>query len=105
MIKAPKWCSHAVPSPRGWVDPITGELFVSKRFTAEQIEEFNGETIEVLEQMYEYHNAQPQMLHEAPVGNKSLEDMTKNELVALAEQLGVPVAKSATKKVLIEKLS
>lgn len=55
--------------------------------------------------MYEYHNAQPQMLHEAPVGNKSLEDMTKNELVALAEQLGVPVAKSATKKVLIEKLS
>ena len=101
-VKAPRWCSQAVPSPRGWVDPITGELFVSKRFTPEQIEEFNGETQEVLEEMYE-HN-QPQMLHEAPV-NKSLESMTKTELVALAEQLGIAVSKSATKKVLVEKLS
>lgn len=46
----------------------------------------------------------PQMLHEAPVGNKSLQDMTMNELVALAEQYGVEVVKSDTKEVLIEKL-
>jgi hypothetical protein len=103
MIKAPKWCSHAVPSPRGWVDPITGELYVSKRFGPQEIEEFNGETTEFIEEMYERHEP-PQMLHEAPVNHKSLEDMTKTELQALAEQLGVSVAKNATKKILIEKL-
>ena len=104
MIKAPKWCSQAVPSPRGWVDPITGELFVSKRFTPEQIEEFNGETTEVLEQMYAEQEVVPPMLHEAPVG-MALSDMTKIQLVALAEQLGVDVKKSSTKAVLIEQLS
>ena len=104
MIKAPRWCSHAVPSPRGWIDPVTGELFVSKRFTPEQIEEFNGETSEVLEQMYAELEVVPPMLHEAPV-HTSLEDMTKVQLIALAEQLGVDVKKSSTKAVLIEQLS
>lgn len=104
MIKAPKWCSHAVPSPRGWVDPITGELFVSKRFTPQEIEEFNGETTEVIEQMYAYHE-EPQMLHEAPVGNVSLENMTKVQLQALCEENGIEYVPRDTKKVLIEKLS
>ena len=51
-----------------------------------------------------YEQSQPQMLHEAPV-NKSLDSMTKVELLALAEQLGISVSKSATKQVLVEKLS
>jgi len=40
MIKAPRWCAHAVPTAKGWQDPTTDELFVARRFTQEQIDEF-----------------------------------------------------------------
>ncbi len=99
-MKCPKWCKNAVPTLRGWADPKTGELFVSKRFTQEQIDEYNG--VEVVEQ---YSEPEVEVLIEAPANNKTLEDMTKAELKALAEQLGVKVSKSASKKILIEKLS
>jgi hypothetical protein len=110
MIKAPKWCSNAVPTKRGWENPTTGELYVAKRFTQEQIDSFNGGV--VVEQMYAYHEPVveetpvevPQMLHEAPVGNKSLGKMTKAELLALAEQSGVEVSPRDTKAVILEKL-
>jgi hypothetical protein len=105
MIKAPKWCSQAVPTPRGWVDPITGELFISKRFSQLEIDEFNNITTEVVEQMYAYAKQEPQMLHEAPVAHVSLESMTKVQLQALCEENGIEYAPRDTKKVLVEKLS
>ena len=105
MIKAPKWCSQAVPTPRGWVDPITGELFISKRFSQLEIDEFNSQSVEVVEQMYAYHDETPQMLHEAPVGHVGLESMTKVQLQALCEENGIEYTPRETKAVLIEKLS
>jgi NAD-dependent DNA ligase len=109
-MKCPKWCKNAVPTLRGWADPKTGELFVSKRFTQEQIDDYNGDevvefkTSEVVE-VVEVVEPEVELLIEAPANNKTLEDMTKAELKALAEQLGVKVSKSASKKILIEKLS
>jgi NAD-dependent DNA ligase len=106
-MKCPKWCKNAVPTLRGWADPKTGELFVSKRFTQEQIDDYNGD--EVVEfktsEVVEVVEPEVELLIEAPANNKTLEDMTKAELKALAEQLGVKVSKSASKKILIEKLS
>jgi NAD-dependent DNA ligase len=106
-MKCPKWCKNAVPTLRGWADPKTGELFVSKRFTQEQIDDYNGS--EVVEfktsEVVEVVEPEVELLIEAPANNKTLEDMTKAELKALAEQLGVKVSKSASKKILIEKLS
>lgn len=99
-MKCPKWCSQAVPTLRGWADPKTGELFVSKRFTQEQIDEYNGVSLVTEEVVVE----EPQLLQEAPVNKKSLEDMTKVELQAIAEQSGVQVSKRATKKTLLERL-
>ena len=32
----------AIPTLRGWVDPRTGELLKSQRFTQEQLDEYNG---------------------------------------------------------------
>ena len=106
-MKCPKWCKNAVPTLRGWADPKTGELFVSKRFTQEQIDDFNGFEIYDFDVSIaeEVVVTEPQVLQEAPANHKSLEDMTKAELKALAEQLGVKVSKSASKKILIEKLS
>ena len=39
-IKAPAWCSHAIPTLNGWEDPDTGELYVSSGFDQDQIDEF-----------------------------------------------------------------
>lgn len=106
MIKPPNWCLYAVPSTRGWHHPRNGELLVSQKFTPEQVDEFNGVVpAPVHPVVEEVIHEEPQMLHEAPVGNKSLEDMTKSELLALAEQSGVEVSRYSTKKTLIEKLS
>lgn len=99
-MQCPKWCKNAVPTLRGWADPKTGELFVSKRFTQEQIDEYNGVSVVTEEVVVE----EPQLLQEAPANNKSLEDMTKAELQAIAEQSGVEVSKRATKKTLLERL-
>ena len=113
MIAPPNWAKDAVPTTRGWVDPSTGELLKAQRLTFEQIEDFLGQGVGQVEEKVQYnapieeevqYNA-PTMLHEAPVGNKSLQDMTKAELVALAEQSGVQVSRWASKEVLIEKLS
>jgi hypothetical protein len=41
MIKAPKWCSNAVPSRAGWLDPYTGEVLKMQNFSKEQIAEWH----------------------------------------------------------------
>ena len=42
-IRPPAWCAGAVPErSKGWVDPNSGELLVSSRFTQAQIDEFYG---------------------------------------------------------------
>lgn len=106
MLKAPRWCKQAIPTAKGWQDPTTNELFVARRFTEEQINDFFNEVNKAVDDMYgfteEVQHEAPQMLHEAPVG-KSLEDMTKAQLVALAEQLGIKVNKRSSKRTLIEK--
>jgi hypothetical protein len=103
MVTPPNWCQDAVPTTRGWIDPTTGELLKSQRMTLGEIEDYLGQRTGpvVTEQVV---HEEPQMLHEAPVGNKSLEDMTKAELLALGEQTGVQVSKWDSKSVLIEKL-
>ena len=32
----------SIPTLRGWIDPRTGELLKSQRFTQEQLDEYNG---------------------------------------------------------------
>lgn len=85
-IKAPGWCHTAVPTIRGWVDPNTGELLKSGKFTQVQIDEWHGvpTTQEVLieampepvadDEEYEYYD---------------LGSMTKPELVSLAEEFEI----------------
>ena len=41
MIKAPKWCSNAVPSRAGWLDPYTGEVLKMQNFSKEQLAEWH----------------------------------------------------------------
>jgi hypothetical protein len=104
MIKAPKWCSHAIPTARGWEDPNTGEVFASSKFTPEQISDFYGygdieevSTAQVVEM--------PSFLTEAPVANRSLDEMTKVELEALGRQNGIELDRREKKSTLVERMS
>lgn len=101
-LVAPGWCGNAIPTSRGWVDPATGELYVSGRFTQEQIDEFFG--IEPIVEQVEAP-AEVQTLTEAPVADKSLDDMSKVELEALGRQHGVELDRRKKKSTLVEKMT
>ena len=87
-IKAPAWCSDAVPTANGWEDPNTGEVYVSARFTQEQLDEYND-----AQNPKPKRTRKAQVLREAPVNNAALEDMSEDDLDALSEQSGVEVEK------------
>lgn len=99
-IKAPAWCEDAVPTPRGWENPVTGELYVSSGFTQEQIDEFHG----VAEVITEVPEPVIQTLTEAPIGQKSLDEMTKIELEALGRTHGIELDRRKTKADLIDEV-
>lgn len=94
-IKAPSWCSNAVPTIRGWEDPDTGEVYVSGRFKQSDIDEFFGvktikrESVKVVTKSKKSKKrSKPKQfttLTEAPVANKSVEDMTEVEAEATTE--------------------
>ena len=91
-LQAPAWCENAVPTANGWEDPDTGELYSSGGFSQAQIDEFHGVT-------------PPPVVHvltEAPVGNRTLDEMTKVELEALGRQHGIELDRRKSKKVLLE---
>lgn len=98
-IKAPAWCSNAIPTARGWEDPVTGEVYQSARFTQEQLDAFNG-----VQQINEVPVPQAQVLTEAPVGNKSLDEMTKLELEALGRQNGIELDRREKKSTLVGRM-
>jgi len=52
MIKAPNWCKNALMSTRGWVDPESGELLVSRRFSRAEVAEYNGQTEEAVRAVF-----------------------------------------------------
>ena len=101
-IKAPAWCENAIPTARGWEDPDTGELYASGGFTQEQIDAFFG--VEPVVEQVEAP-ADVQTLTEAPVGEKSLEEMSKIELEALGRQHGVELDRRKKKSTLIERMT
>jgi antitoxin component of MazEF toxin-antitoxin module len=105
-LRAPGWCPDAVPTLNGWEDPNTGELFISSGFTQAQINEFHGEQDEIdLLVNAKLGGADVSMLTEAPVGGKSLEEMTKIELEALGRTMGVELDRRRSKKDLLAQMN
>lgn len=95
-LTPPAWCSNAIPTPRGWEDPVTGELYVSGGFSAEQLDEHNLLVNATL--------AGATVLTEAPVGNTSLDEMNKVELEALGRQYGVELDRRHAQETLVEEV-
>lgn len=114
-IKPPAWCNGAVPEKnRGWVDPNTGELLASSRFTQAQIDEYYGipsfEDIQDMNQegkieaaMANYEEWQAEDVNQDGVIDE-LESMTKVELEALGREHGVELDRRKTRKTLIEQM-
>lgn len=103
-ISPPRWCSDAIPTPRGWTDPKTGELLKSARISQADIDEFNGvEEEELIQCTIEeiFEEEEPSMLTEAPVGNKAIEEMTKIELEALGRTQGIELDRRQKKETLV----
>ena len=104
-IKAPAWCSNAVPTRNGWEDPDTGELYVSSGFTEDEINEFYGIKASGMEVITEVpEKPQVETLIEAPVNEKSLDEMNKIELEALGRQHGVELDRRLKKDTLLEQV-
>jgi len=129
MIKAPKWCSDAVPvASKGWVSP-KGELMSSSRFTQAQVDEWYG-TIETtaeedIQEVFvaaddkatvegKWDAAEMDMASFAAVSKdamsydhtdeEDLEAMTKLELELLGREHGVELDRRKTKATLVEEM-
>lgn len=120
MIKAPKWCSDAVPvAAKGWVSP-KGELMSSSRFTQAQVDEWNGvtETFVAADDKAtvegKWDAAEMDMARFAAVSKdamsydhtdeEDLEAMTKLELELLGREHGVELDRRKTKATLVEQM-
>ena len=113
-IRPPAWCTGAVPElNRGWVDPSSGELLISSRFTQAQIDQFNGvpsfEEIQDVNQegkiQAEMNNNQWQVEDVNEDGTIDvLESMTKKELEDLGREHGVELDRRKNRSKLIEQM-
>jgi hypothetical protein len=125
MIKAPKWCSDAVPmAAKGWVSP-KGELMVSSRFTQAQVDEWYGTEVsiettaeediqEAIMDMNARGKIQAEMARFAAVSKdamsydhtdeEDLQAMTKLELELLGREHGVELDRRKSKATLIEQM-
>jgi len=102
-IKAPGWCAHAVPTSKGWEDPDSGELFVSRKFTQADIDAFHGKVAKpkpapkpapVVEETI--------VVEDAP--EVDLEKLTKLELEAVGREHGVELDRREKKSTLLQKV-
>ena len=119
-IKPPGWCSNAVPGKNGWTDPVSGEVYVSARFTQEEIDQYNGvQTDQAIHDdiqngkieaaMANSDYAEPVVVDEDDVVRDlnddgvidELESMTKKELEDLGREHGVELDRRKNKKSLV----
>jgi len=103
MIKAPGWASHAIPTVRGWEDPITGELLKSGRHTEAQISEWFGHPTVTETWLVEETPAAEEVETDEPM--EDLESMTKLELEALGREHGIELDRREKKDSLVSQLS
>ena len=131
-IRPPSWCKHAVPTPRGWCDPKTGELLKAIKINGRMIDEFHAfnnteevqpvdpivmepelplepvaaEDIAIVEATFPEDEVVFEV-EEAPEETSEyddLEDMTKKELEELGREHGVELDRREKKSTLIEKM-
>lgn len=104
MIKAPGWCSHAIPTTRGWKHPRTSEILKKRAIHPHDIaawhrangSEPTAEPVAPLEEHYE--------VEVEDIAPTNLDTMTKVELEAMGREMGVELDRRKSKAVLLAQL-
>jgi hypothetical protein len=108
-IKPPAWCAHAVPDKnKGWVDPKSGELYKSSRFTQAEVDAFHGNVTPAAASIVQEATQEDvqDMITEGKIQSAmmdmELEDMSKVELEELGRENGVELDRRKSKKSLVQ---
>ena len=101
-IKAPGWCAQAVPTSKGWEDPDSGELFVSRKFAQADIDAFHGKVAKPAPAPKPAPVVEEEVVVEEP--SLDLESMTKVELEAVGREHGVELDRRERKSSLLSKI-
>jgi hypothetical protein len=115
MLTPPAFKKDAVPSIRGWHDPRTGELLVSRPMKQADVDEYNGVKAETVGPATVIHPVEPvveeveeeiQFLTEADPteAELDLEILTSSELKAMCDDHGISYRWGTKKSTLIERL-
>ena len=102
MIKAPGWCPNAIPTLKGWKHHVRPEILKPAKLTQEQIDEYNGDTAQVLIE------AEPAPI--APTAtmltsaDDDLSNMSKTELEEIGREHGIELDRRKSRKTLIDTL-
>ena len=101
-ISPPNFQKDAIPTPQGWRHPRTNELLVSRKLSAEDINEYYGIKPEVTmlkESPTTFEEAKDELITE-----DDLESKTKLELEAIGREHGIELDRRKNKSDLIEEL-
>lgn len=122
-ITPPNYQKDAIPTPRGWTHPRTGELLKAQKLSQQQIDEYCGEVITTApvtltesptteeEFAAEHIEVEIEEITEEEYdededwSQEELSAMTKAELVEFAAEYGIELSSSMTKAEMIEELS
>ena len=106
-ISPPNFQKDAVPTPQGWRHPRTNELLVSRKISADDINEYYGIIPEVTmlkESPTNVQEAKDELYGDITEEEDSLESKTKLELEAIGIEHGIELDRRKNKADLIEEL-
>ena len=122
-ISPPNYQKDAIPTPRGWTHPRTGELLKAQKLSEQQIAEYLGETITTAPPEPIEITINPVSLTESPTTEEEfvdevmieldedeywteddLDGMNKEELEELGREYNIELDRRKTKSVLIAEL-
>lgn len=100
MIRGPK---NATPTPRGWINPKTGELLKAQKLTDAQIAEWHGVPVEQpAPAPVEEEWAAEDLNQDGTIDE--LESMTKVQLEELGREHGVELDRRKTRSKLVDQM-
>ena len=106
-ISPPNFQKDAVPTPQGWRHPRTNELLVSRKISAEDINEYyviKPEVTMLKESPTNVQEAKDELYGDITEEEDSLESKTKLELEAIGREHGIELDRRKNKADLIEEL-
>tara|TARA_B100000989_G_C19524278_1_gene465942 strand:+ start:2374 stop:2709 length:336 start_codon:yes stop_codon:yes gene_type:complete len=105
-ISPPNFQKDAVPTPQGWRHPRTNELLVSRKISADDINEYYGikpEATMLKESPTTFQEVKEELMTEDNLPSE-LEKKTKLELEAIGREHGIELDRRKNKDDLIEEL-